>query len=417
MKRNSYSTRSRAARITIATGAAAAVGVSLLVGTMPMAQAQTESQRTVINELGAACANLGQVTRGTGSSLICAKLTGKQIWQRVLQASPVGSVNGQWVKWNPTTCTFDGATGPKNQRYTAYMRQVPPSISLALGTQGEGIAIHDALNNGWKQAVQRVGATQIFANYRQSEGGAATILEGARNIALQRPSAISSWAGLTTVLPAMMNVYRAVCSPVVQITFPIEGTVSYGADNSTVGRVQGQFLADYLKGKKLDKGTVTAVGIRAPSVGVDVNLRPDVCTATIKKLLPQAKVSNVDLDSSQLSVAGAQIKMADWLTANPASASGTVVVCTIADIYAIGAGNAVKAAGRTGNVFASGTAGSADAIALIRAGDPVVVGSVDFRFQDWGNVLVPLMLDALEGKIVPRLSAPNVAMITAQNLP
>lgn len=412
------STRSTATRIAIASGTAATLGASLLLAYTPVAQAQTPAQPQAIIKAGTACSKLGQVVRSGNSSLICGSLLkGKKIWQRVLSANPVGSVNGQWVKWNPTTCTFDGATGPRNQRYTAYMRQVAPALSLALGTQGEGIAIQDALNLGFKQAVAQVGGSLIFANYRQSEGGAATILEGARNIALQRPSAISSWAGIQTVLPAMMNVYRAVCAPVVQITFPIEGTVSYGADNATVGRIQGQFLAQYLKDKKLSTGSVTAVGIRAPSIGVDVNKRPDVCTESIKKLIPQAKISNVDLDSSQLSVAGAQTKMADWFTANPAASSGTVVICTIADIYAIGAGNAAKAAGRVGNVFASGTAGSTDAVALIRAGDPVVVGTVDFRFQDWGKVLIPLMLDALEGKIVPRLSAPNVSMITAQNLP
>jgi ABC-type sugar transport system substrate-binding protein len=108
--------------------------------------------------------------------------------------------------------------------------------------------------------------------------------------------------------------------------------------------------------------------------------------------------------------------MSDWFTANPASATGTVVICTIADIYAVGAGNAAKAAGRVGSVFASGVAGSADAVALIKAGDPVLVGSVDFRFQDWGKILVPLMLDSMEGLVVPRLSAPNVSMISAKTL-
>lgn len=411
MKISGITIRSTAARLTIASGTALAVGATLFLGSAPTALALPSPKP------GAVCTILGQVVRAGTGSLICGKLTGKQVWQRVLVATTVGSVNGQWVKWNPITCTFDGATGPRNQRYTAYMRTVPSSISLALGTQGEGVAIQDALNGGFKQAVQQVGAELVFANYRQSEFGAAGILEGARNIALKRPSAVSSWAGLTTVLPAMMNVYRAVCTPVVQITFPIEGTVSYGADNSTVGRMQGKFLAEYLKEKKLNTGPVTVVAIRAPSIGVDVNKRVDVCALEVQKLLPQTKISNAEVDASQLSVAGAQIKMTDWLTANPASAAGTVVICTIADIYAIGAGNAVKSSGRVGNVFASGVAGSTDALALIRAGDPVFVGTVDFRFQDWGKVIVPLMLDALEGKIVPRLSAPNVSMITARNLP
>lgn len=398
------------ARRWVATAAAAAAGASLLLAPTPAAQAQPGAKEN------GACTTLGQVAKVGNTSLICTKLSGRQIWQRVLLATPMGSTNGQWVKWDPKACTFVPAAAPKSGRYTAYMRRVPNTTVLGLGTQGEGVAIQDALNLGFKQAVATVGAQEVFANYRQSEGGAATILEGARAIALRRPNAVSSWAGIQSVLPAMMDVYKGVCTPVVQITFPVEGSISYGADNATVGRQQGTFLVDYLKEKNLSTGKVTAVGIRAPSLGADVNKRPDDCTATIKKALPNATVSNVEVASDQLSAAGAQVKMSDWFTANPASATGTVVICTIADIYAVGAGNAAKAAGRVGSVFASGVAGSADAVALIKAGDPVLVGSVDFRFQDWGKILVPLMLDSMEGLVVPRLSAPNVSMISAKTL-
>lgn len=147
-----------------------------------------------------------------------------------------------------------------------------------------------------------------------------------------------------------------------------------------------------------------------------MNKRLDVCTAEIKKLIPSATISNVELGSDQLSAAGAQTKMSDWFTANPASSSGTVVMCTIADIYAVGAGNAAKAAGRTQNVFSMGVAGSTEAAALLRSNDPIFVGSIDFKFQDWGQIIIPLMQDSLEGKVVPRLSAPNVSVMTAKTL-
>ena len=410
MKRSSPHLRTRVTRRIAATATAAAVGATLFLGSAPLAQAQPTAKQ------GQACTTLGQVVRSGNSSLICGKLSGKQVWERVLAATPVGSTNGQWVRWDPRACTYVPAPAPRNNRYVAYMRRTPSNTVFGLGTQGEGVALQDAFNLGWEQAVAQVGAQEVFANYRQSEGGAATILEGARAIALRRPSAVTSWAGIQSVLPTMMDVYKSVCTPVVQVTFPVEGSISFGADNATVGRQQGNFLVEYLKEKKLDRGKVTAVGIRAPSIGADVNKRPDDCTATIKRSLPNVTISNVEVGSDQLSAAGAQVKMSDWFTANPAAATGTVVICTIADIYAVGAGNAAKASGRVGQVFASGVAGSTEAVALIQANDPVFVGSVDFGFQNWGKVIVPLMMDSLEGKVVPRLSAPNVSVISAKTL-
>lgn len=405
---NTKTRRRRWQRI-VAAAAATGVGAATLVVPATIANAQTARP-------GAACKTLGQVVQANRTTLICGKLSGRQVWERVLAATAVGSTNGQWVRWNAAKCTFEPATGPRNNRYTAYMRKSPANSVYALGTQGEGVAIQDAFNNGWKAAVRQVGAQEIFANYRQSEFGAAGILEGARAIALRRPQAITSWAGIQAVLPTMMDVYKPICAPVVQITFPVEGSISFGADNATVGREAGRFLVDYLKEKRLDRGQVTAVGIRAPSIGADVNKRPDDCTAGIKRAIPSATISNVEVGSDQLSAAGAQTKMADWFTANPAARSGTVVICTIADIYAVGAGNAAKAAGRTQNVFAMGVAGSDEAAALIRNNDPIFVGSIDFKFQDWGRIVIPLMQDSLEGKVVPRLSAPNVSVMSAKTL-
>lgn len=393
----------------VAVAAATGIGAATLVVPATIASAQTARP-------GVECKTLGQVVQANKIRLICGKLSGRQVWERVLSATPVGSTNGQWVRWNASKCTFESATGPRNNRYTAYMRKSPANSVYGLGTQGEGVAIQDAFNNGWKTAAKQVGAQEVFANYRQSEVGAAGILEGARAVALRRPQAVTSWAGIQSVLPTMMDVYKQICAPVVQVTFPVEGSISFGADNATVGREAGKYLANYVKERRLDSGPVTAVGIRAPSIGADVNKRLDVCTAEIKKLIPSATISNVELGSDQLSAAGAQTKMSDWFTANPASSSGTVVMCTIADIYAVGAGNAAKAAGRTQNVFSMGVAGSTEAAALLRSNDPIFVGSIDFKFQDWGQIIIPLMQDSLEGKVVPRLSAPNVSVMTAKTL-
>jgi ABC-type sugar transport system substrate-binding protein len=396
-------------QLIVAVAAATAIGAATLVGPATIANAQTASP-------GAQCKTLGKVVQANKTRLICGKVSGRQKWERVLSAKPVGSTNGQWVRWNASKCAFEPAAGPRNDRYIAYMRKSPANSVYALGTQGEGVAIQDALNNGWKAAVKKVGAKEVFANYRQSEIGAAGILEGARAIALRRPQAVTSWAGIQPVLPTMMDVYKPICAPVVQVTFPVEGSISFGSDNATVGREAGKFLVDYLKEKRLDSGPVTAVGIRLPSLGADLDKRISGCTDGIKRAIPSAKISNVELGSDQFSAAGAQTKMSDWFTANPASSSGTVVICTIADIYAVGAGNAAKSAGRTKNVFSMGVAGSDEAVALIRNNDPIFVGSIDFKFQDWGQIIIPLMQDSLEGKVVPRLSAPNVSVMSAKTL-
>jgi ABC-type sugar transport system substrate-binding protein len=358
---------------------------------------------------GTACAPLGAVYSAPGQKLLCGNLTGQRLWTRVLKTTPVASVGPLWVKWNPASCGFIPAKPPLSRKYVAYLRKAPNSVGLALGAQSEGNSTADPFTAGWKANASATGAQVIYANYDQLASGATKVPDAARAIVTRRPSAVTSWMTLATAMPPLMDIYRSACIPVVQISAPGAGALLFAADNAVAGRAQGDVQVANLKSRGLATGKVTALAIRIPAVGADINQRADMCASRIKQVLPSATQDQIDLESS--SVAVAQTKMTDWLTAHPDA--GTVVVCTIADGFGIAAVNALKLAGMTGKAFVSGVSGQSEAIALLRSKDPVFIGTVDFGWDGFGNVLVPLMQDAIEGKPVPSVIHPQLHVFTA----
>jgi ribose transport system substrate-binding protein len=208
-----------------------------------------------------------------------------------------------------------------------------------------------------------------------------------------------------------MAAFNKECVPVVQVTSPAPNAVSFGPNNTDVGKEAGQFLIKWANDHGWKADEITVLSQTTPSLGADINLRPKVCSDTIAAAMPGVGTSTLELPKP--TTADGQSKMTDWLTANPDKKH--VLVCTIADLMSFGINNATKAAGRTDQVAILGVGGSPAGSDLLSSGDSgSFIGTVDFQFGKYGDYVVPMVIDLLDGKAVPAEVRPQLTVVAAK---
>ena len=304
-----------------------------------------------------------------------------------------GSTSDTWVVWDKLTCSYKpAATHPA--KWVAVLRQPLRPMRLGFGEQGEGQVLLDAFNTGMKAVTQKVGVALLIGNYALPS--TTEPVTQAQAIELRGPSVVVSFNVLTAVMQAVNGIYARGCTPVIQVTAPAPNTVLFGASNGDVGKAQGDYLAAYVKQRGWAANTVTVLGLQDPGLGESIGLRITGCQQAVQAALPGVRIDN--LPNVAPSTADAQTKTTDWLTAHPNEHH--VLVCTIADIFAIGAANAFRGANRTDDGVVMGAGGGEDATSTIKAGG-AMVGTVDFGWGEYANYLVPLAMDIFEDKPVP----------------
>ncbi|HLN12553.1 MAG TPA: sugar ABC transporter substrate-binding protein [bacterium] len=328
---------------------------------------------------------------------------------QVISTVEPGSTSDTWVVWDKLSCSYKPAsTHPV--KWVAVLRQPLRPMRIGFGEQGEGQPLLDAFNNGMKAVTQKLGIPLLIGNYALPS--TTEPVTQAQAIELRGPSVVISFNVLTAVMQAVNGIYARGCTPVIQVTAPAPNTVVFGASNSDVGKAEGQYLAAYVKQHNWAANTVTVLGLQDPGLGESIGLRISDCQAAVQAALPGVRVDN--LPSVAPSTADAQTKTTDWLTAHPNDHH--VLVCTIADIFAIGATNAFQGANRTADGVVMGAGGGSDATPVIKAGG-AFVGTVDFGWGGYANYLVPLAMDIFEDKPVPTEIHQQLHVLDKSNIP
>lgn len=302
------------------------------------------------------------------------------------------------MKWDSSTCSLVTASAPSSGPWVATLRPAPTAV-IGYATQSESVAVVNTANASIKAAVSAIGATYVFADYFYPD--AADALAAAQSIATRKANVVISWNLLVPSMPTLMNVYKQICAPVIQISVQQPGTVFFGANNSDIGTKEGAGLATWAQSKGWTGSGTTVLGVTTPTLGASVNLRVSACISAIQSALPGVGTSSAQLSASTTDVG--QTTMTTWLTANPTKKK--VLVCTNADTAAFGIANAAKAANRGDQVGVGGVGGSANPGGSF-------VGTVDLGFKDYGAYLVPLAEDLEAGRAVPASVSPTLTFVT-----
>lgn len=324
----------------------------------------------------------------------------------VLKVTEPSGISDTWLQWDKSACEFKEVSDHPDT-WSAVLRESDTPYKVGYATQSETLSpILTLVDNNIRDNLTAAGLELIYGN---NDYPSTTLpVSVAETIALQKPDIFISFNVLEAIMDAVNKPFRDGCVPVIQIEASAPGTIFFGTDNVISGKLAGSYLADYATKKGWTQ--VTALGVRQLNVGAALDARITECQNAIVAKFPDAKVDNIISDSTATS----QTATADWLTANP-DAKGTLV-CTMADIFAVGVANAFKGANRTAEGAVMGMLATADSRALIKAGDSALVASVDFSFAYFGDYLIPIAQDILDGKPVPAAINQALTVIDSSNV-
>jgi ribose transport system substrate-binding protein len=202
--------------------------------------------------------------------------------------------------------------------------------------------------------------------------------------------------------------------PVLAVNFPVPGAPLYTADNAAAGRIAGEALATFAA--RAWRGHPTAAAV----VGA-VAAQPEraaAVSAALKRGLPSLRIASLDTQGNTAQVAAA---IGRWTST---SAGAKLLVAAMDDATALAAKAALESVGR----LADGAIVSHGVDRSIHGGmndrkeiDPnnrgsIVLGSVAFYLDRYGDDVLPLALRMLRGEPVPDRTATRHILITAANV-
>ncbi|MGB3483490.1 MAG: substrate-binding domain-containing protein [Mycobacterium sp.] len=312
----------------------------------------------------------------------------------VISTAPSNGNSADWVKWDFDSCSFVEATDHPEE-WNADLRKATSDFTVGFGAQDTTLEVNVTMNKSMTDATEAAGVELAFGDYKFPDTTAP--MEAARSIALREPAVVVSNNQVDTLLETVNSVYSDACIPVVQVVTAAEGTVLFGPSNADMGKLEGDRLVETAQSRNWTADSITLFTTFFSPAGPEVAKRASECQATVEAAFPG--VAKIEHDTTSTNAMTLQQAFTDVLTANPDTQN--ILVCTIADAWALADANALKQAGRHTNAAVTGVNGGSAVLNEIAAGDTALVGTVDLGAAQWGDYWVPLAADIAAGEPVP----------------
>jgi ribose transport system substrate-binding protein len=217
------------------------------------------------------------------------------------------------------------------------------------------------------------------------------------------------------IAPAVGQKWIDAGVPAVTYDGPHPGAVDFGADNYSAGLAGGEYLGQYILDQGWAAEDIWLALVFDPEVGEGPNDRVNGCRDGLEAIvdIPDDQIGDI-LGGSFADTA--YTAMTDWLTAHPDAQY--VVGCSIDDPRATGMSGALEAAGMVGRSAIVGQGVTAEAFAELRRplAESTFVASVAYTPELYGNYMVPIIVDLIEGNPVPDRVALDHFAIDRDNL-
>lgn len=299
-----------------------------------------------------------------------------------------------WVQWDFESCSFVTATDHP-QEWAAELRRAEGTFRVGFGAQDTTLEVNVTMNDSMTRIAEEAGVDLAFADYKFPD--TTKPLEAARSIVVREPAVVVSNNQVDTLLETVNATYGDACIPVVQVVTAAEGTILFGPSNPDMGVLEGERLVEHAQANGWTAANTTLFTTFFSPAGPEVAKRASECQATVEAAFPG--IATVDHDTQSTNSLELQNAFTDVLTANPDAQN--ILVCTIADAWALADANALKQAGRHVNAAVTGVNGGSAVLEEIANGDTALVGTVDLGADKWGEYWIPLAADIAAGKPVP----------------
>ncbi len=328
-----------------------------------------------------------------------------------------------WVRYNFETGAYEldpTAVGDPKTDWKPVHRQAAEGTTICFTPESEEFPFDtQGVNPSMDKYAKEAGVNLLVFN--NAYPSTTQPLASADACVTQGADLVISFNVLAELAPAIMRKYNAAKIPVIAVDVTHPGAVFWGADNCLAGKLAGEFAVKWAREHNWPEDQIIIFTGIDPTVGGAPACRNTAFVEEIRAQMPKipdANVFEVDMRTSELGVTpGALAATTDWLTAHPDAKY--IVATTINDDRAVGIANAMVQAGRgdpTVDGIVIGKNADESGLAAIRRGGTPFVGSVAFFPDRYGEFLIPLALDILEGKPVPSIVRVPHEVITAENI-
>jgi ribose transport system substrate-binding protein len=296
--------------------------------------------------------------------------------------------------WSPAAPNPTGLEVELDDNWQPQMRQASEDYVIGFANLSSDIDFSVEVERGIKKAAEEAGI-EVFVTDNKFPDSELPLTNADSNVTRQ-VDLVLNFNVLGDLGPAIMEKYEEAGIPSVSIDVVHPTSLFFGADNCAAGRIGGEWMVEYAKANNWPADQIMTVGAEEPAVGEEPNFRISCFEDVVTAAFPETETFRIP--------GGAETEkslenMTSWLTAHPDAQH--VMTISINDQAATGILAAVEAAGRENDVAIMGIGGDAPAKAELVKDENAFKGSVGYFPERYGEFLIPMALDILEGKPLP----------------
>ncbi len=293
----------------------------------------------------------------------------------------------------------------------AIAEEAPYKIGFA--NIAEMVELQVTVKESVEKAAEAAGVELVYMN-NNLDG--ATAVQNADNMVQQEIDGFIEFNIDESVGPTIKGIMDDAGVPIIAVDIAIEGCTFFGANNETAGIVGGERLGEVAMERWGEAPEILLLVYDSTS-GESPMKRVTCMPEGLRKTFPDFPEENIYMVDSGIDAATAQKAVSDFLSAHP-EATRIAIGC-YHDVAATSTLAAIETAGREADciMVSENEYGYLD---YIKANPEAPenecwVGGVAFFFTQYGDYLIPAMIDILDGKDVGDTIYVNHEVITREN--
>jgi ribose transport system substrate-binding protein len=286
------------------------------------------------------------------------------------------------------------------------------SYTIGFANLTEDIVFTQLVRDSILSAAEAAGNVEIVLADNRLDG--ATALANADNFIAQGVDGVIEFQTDEAFGNVIMSRFRREGIPAIAIDIPMPGATFFGADNYNAGRLAGEALAAWVNENwmgEVDAVLVLELPQSGPIPAARMQGQIEGLQDNLENQVPEDMIFR--LDSKNTQEESFQV-VSDILPTIPDA--DQIVVVTINDGTALGVIAAAEAAGRADQIMVVGQGADPSGQEAMLAENSRYLGATGYFPEEYGNYLIPAMLDLLECRAVPPAIYVEHVFITRDNL-
>lgn len=286
------------------------------------------------------------------------------------------------------------------------------SYTIGFANLTEDIVFTQLVGEGILRAAEEAGNVEVILADNRLDG--ATALANADNFISQGVDGVIEFQTDEAFGNVIMSRFRREGIPVIAIDIPMPGATFFGADNYFAGRLAGEALGEWVN-ENWDGAADAMLVLELPQSGPIPAARMQGMEEGFQETVntPVADDMVFRLDSKNTQEESFQV-VSDTLPTIPDAEK--IVAITINDGTALGVIAAAEAAGRADQIMVVGQGADPSGQEEMVKEDSRYFGATAYFPENYGDYLIPAIIDLLECRAVPPSIYVEHVFITKDNL-